>query len=476
MCCLQIGRAGRAGQPANALVLLRDADLHLLHSLKHSSDCDLRAVRHVLRAVLTAATSKVEITTAAKKKAATKAKVTKAKAAKAAAKSGAGAKKRGKKKGADTDDLQDQEDGAGALAISGKGKSQKRKRSQKKPAPREDPSDDDEDEEVLFAAEELALKRRAQNRNIESGAGTPDAAAAASDRLGDDAAVGDNAAAGEEGQPRRSSRLVRPGTGTARSIEQPSIDEGLEDSEGERGGEKGSDYSGSDAPKDSDSDGGLEEEDEESDYEEKQAPQKRSRGSGAAAPGSQRAVGTKSSKASAPAPKARRPQSGAPSVCASEVGNPDVAGPCPSKIVPEADACRDGELAAHAMQADGEQDKSVGNKASGSQDDKSAATGVGEGSSTHGSYIVLQLRDTATGAQITLDTIQTMLALLERAAPNAVRVLGNVMPAFKVACYKRKVEELAEREPLFAAIQSVARIRNGTLSAKMQVRSTLHPC
>jgi hypothetical protein len=82
---------------------------------------------------------------------------------------------------------------------------------------------------------------------------------------------------------------------------------------------------------------------------------------------------------------------------------------------------------------------------------------------------VLQLRDIAQGAQVTVDTVHTMLALLERVEPNTVRVLGNVMPAFKVACYKRKAADLADREPLFAAIQSVAHVRNGALTAKMQV-------
>ena len=142
-------------------------------------------------------------------------------------------------------------------------------------------------------------------------------------------------------------------------------------------------------------------------------------------------------------------------------------GPNPKNSVSEVDTNRNS--GDDAVQADGMPGDVMGRKASGPHDTRAAAGGVRHGDSAHGNYIVLQLRDTAQGAQITLDTIQTMLALLERVAPEAVRVLGNVMPAFKVACYKRKAEELAEQEPLFAAIQSVARVRNGTLSAKMQV-------
>jgi hypothetical protein len=45
---VQIGRAGRKGQRAAAVVMLRDYDLHLMHSLKHSAGADLSGVRRVL--------------------------------------------------------------------------------------------------------------------------------------------------------------------------------------------------------------------------------------------------------------------------------------------------------------------------------------------------------------------------------------------------------------------------------------------
>lgn len=51
----QIGRAGRGGDAANALVLLRDADMRLMHSLKHSCDCDAVSVKRILQALLDAA-------------------------------------------------------------------------------------------------------------------------------------------------------------------------------------------------------------------------------------------------------------------------------------------------------------------------------------------------------------------------------------------------------------------------------------
>lgn len=54
-CVMQIGRAGRGSGGASALVLLRDADMLTMHSLKHSCDCDAVATKRILEAVLGAA-------------------------------------------------------------------------------------------------------------------------------------------------------------------------------------------------------------------------------------------------------------------------------------------------------------------------------------------------------------------------------------------------------------------------------------
>lgn len=468
-CWLQIGRAGRAGQPASALVLLRDADFHLLHSLKHTSDCDLRAVRHVLRVVLAAATAKVEISAAAKNKDASKARATKSKAAKAFVETGGGAKKRGKQRGGDdAEDLKDQEDSACAVIA----KRQARTQSQRKPDTLVESSEDDDDDEALFAAEELALKHRAQNKRPREGAGTPNTAAL-SERPGDGGAVAVPVSC--EGQPRRSSRLVR--SCAAHSVSQPTVDEGLEDSTElrEEDGGGGSD-SGALGGSDSDAECGSEDEDDESDFEEQIAQKQRWGPPGATVPRTQGSSGAACSKATAPASKARKKLranlSSGPSSLAG--GTPPDDGPNGNKIVSKADACATDGSGEHVMHAHLAAEK--GNEpTNGSCHAKPTSTRVCHRDNTHGNYVVLQLRDAAQGAQITVDTIQTMLALLESVAPNAVRVLGNVMPAFKVACYKRTAEELAEREPLFAAIRSVARVRNGTLSAKMQVHMFLPP-
>lgn len=441
--------------------MLRDADLHLLHSLKHSSDCDLRAVRTVLR-VVAAAAAKAEITPAAKK-AASKAQASKARASKKAANSEGGTRKRGKKGALRTDDPEDVEDGADALPTGGQAKGQKRKRSQRKPAVLEE-SEDDSDIEALFAAEELAMQRRVRSALH---AGTPSATAC--DGIGEAGAVGDAVpTSGENGQRRRSSRLVQ--SGDACPAVQPCIDDLLEDDVALRDGHGGG-VGARDVLEDSDSDAECdsEDEDDESDYEEQRAPQKRSRGPAVAASRRKHAAGERKMESSAPAIKgARAPAAGC---SASECATADVSSP--GKMLAEVDTGRDdGD---HAAQANGMVNDVGGNGSGGSRDTKAGAAGVRHGHRAHGSYVVLQLRDTAQEAQITLDAIQTMLALLERVAPDAVRVLGNVMPAFKVACYKRKAEELAEREPLFAAIQSVARVRNGTLSAKMQVRTQYPP-
>lgn len=52
---VQVGRAGRSGDAAHALVMLRDADMRLMHSLKHGCDCDTVAVKRILQALLDAA-------------------------------------------------------------------------------------------------------------------------------------------------------------------------------------------------------------------------------------------------------------------------------------------------------------------------------------------------------------------------------------------------------------------------------------
>lgn len=52
---MQVGRAGRGGGSGSALVLVRESDMRLLHSLKHSCDCDAVAVKRILQALLDAA-------------------------------------------------------------------------------------------------------------------------------------------------------------------------------------------------------------------------------------------------------------------------------------------------------------------------------------------------------------------------------------------------------------------------------------
>lgn len=52
---VQIGRAGRGGDAAHALVMLRDSDMRLMHSLRHGCDCDVAAVKRILQALLDAA-------------------------------------------------------------------------------------------------------------------------------------------------------------------------------------------------------------------------------------------------------------------------------------------------------------------------------------------------------------------------------------------------------------------------------------
>lgn len=70
--------------------------------------------------------------------------------------------------------------------------------------------------------------------------------------------------------------------------------------------------------------------------------------------------------------------------------------------------------------------------------------------------------------QVTAEAVELVLAVLGRVAPHAAAPLGGTMASVKVACYKRRPEEVAEEEPVFAALMAVGRARNGTFSASMQ--------
>ena len=63
---MQIGRAGREGQSATALVMLRDHDFHLMHSLKHTAGADVSGVRRLLELVFEQALNTHDASNAAK--------------------------------------------------------------------------------------------------------------------------------------------------------------------------------------------------------------------------------------------------------------------------------------------------------------------------------------------------------------------------------------------------------------------------
>lgn len=69
---------------------------------------------------------------------------------------------------------------------------------------------------------------------------------------------------------------------------------------------------------------------------------------------------------------------------------------------------------------------------------------------------------------MTTDAVELVMAVLGRVAPRAAAPLGGTMASVKVACYKRPPAEVAEEEPVFAAVMAEGRARNGTFSACMQ--------
>lgn len=68
----------------------------------------------------------------------------------------------------------------------------------------------------------------------------------------------------------------------------------------------------------------------------------------------------------------------------------------------------------------------------------------------------------------TQEAADFLLAMLADSAPQHVTVLGSTMPSFKVSFYKQTAAELAEKEPVIAALVATGRERLGVLSGKMQ--------
>eukprot|EP00892_Ulva_mutabilis_P003964 jgi/Ulvmu1/193/UM001_0197.1 len=85
-----------------------------------------------------------------------------------------------------------------------------------------------------------------------------------------------------------------------------------------------------------------------------------------------------------------------------------------------------------------------------------------------GRVVVLQTKQLATVAQVTTEAVELVLAVLGRVAPHAAMPLGGTMATLKVACYKQKPEAVAAEEPVFASVMAVGRVRNGLYTASTQ--------
>lgn len=68
----------------------------------------------------------------------------------------------------------------------------------------------------------------------------------------------------------------------------------------------------------------------------------------------------------------------------------------------------------------------------------------------------------------TQEAVDMLLAMLADKAPEHVSLLGSTMSAFKVSFYKQTACELAEAEPVIAALLATGRERMGVLTGKMQ--------
>jgi hypothetical protein len=78
------------------------------------------------------------------------------------------------------------------------------------------------------------------------------------------------------------------------------------------------------------------------------------------------------------------------------------------------------------------------------------------------------MSELAKAADTTHESIQILLAMLEGQASNHMSLLGTCMLSFKVGFYKTAAAELAEEEPVIAALVATGRERQGIITAHMQ--------
>lgn len=81
---------------------------------------------------------------------------------------------------------------------------------------------------------------------------------------------------------------------------------------------------------------------------------------------------------------------------------------------------------------------------------------------------VIPAADLTKAADCTQDSLDFLLALLAACAPASVRLLGSAMPSFKLAFYKQTARQLAESEPVVAALVATGRERQGVFTGKME--------
>jgi phage tail tape-measure protein len=81
---------------------------------------------------------------------------------------------------------------------------------------------------------------------------------------------------------------------------------------------------------------------------------------------------------------------------------------------------------------------------------------------------VLPLPELAKAGDTTNESVNLLLAMLEAQASHCVSLLSSCMLSFKVGFYKRTAAELAEAEPVVAALVATGRERRGIITAHMQ--------
>lgn len=81
---------------------------------------------------------------------------------------------------------------------------------------------------------------------------------------------------------------------------------------------------------------------------------------------------------------------------------------------------------------------------------------------------VLKAADLAAASDASQDAIDFILVMLAKEAPGHFELCGTTMPSFKVGFYKQTAAQLAEDEPIVAALVATGRERNGVYSGTMQ--------